>query len=176
MDLNCSITELHNIGEQRAKKLNHLGIFTAEDLLTHFPREYDDRSNICKIKDLVLNEENTFLAHVKGQGESTCIKNITFTRVKLYDKTGSILAVWYNQLYMKKAFEEHTEYLFTGKVQKKYGKLEVSAPEYEKAEIALNKIDHGLRGLHLARSPLRVLWLAAEDESLLRSLPLRISA
>ena len=140
MDLNCTVLELPNVGELRAKKLNSMGIFTAEDLLTHFPREYDDRSNVCKIKDLVANEENTFIAYVKGQGENIRIKNITFTRVKLYDETGSIFAVWYNQLYMKKAFAEKTEYLFTGKVQKKYGKLEVASPEYEKAEIALDKI------------------------------------
>ena len=90
MNLHCSITELPNIGEQRAKKLNSLGIITAEDVLTHFPREYDDRSNLCKIKDLVLNEENTFLAKVRGQGENIRIKNIVFTRVKLYDETGPI--------------------------------------------------------------------------------------
>lgn len=140
MDLSCPILELPNIGQQRAKKLNGMGIFTMEDLLTHFPREYDDRSHICKIKDLVLNEENTFIACAKGEGETIRIKNITFTRVKLYDETGSVFAVWYNQMYMKKAFAEKTEYLFKGKLQKKYGKLEVSSPEYEKADIAMNKI------------------------------------
>ena len=129
MDLNCTVSELPNVGEQRAKKLNSMGIYTAKDLLTHFPREYNDRSNICKIKDLVLNEENTFIACVKGQGESIRVKNITFTRIKLY-----------NQIYMKKAFDEKTQYLFTGKLQKKYGKLEVASPEYEKAEIAIDKI------------------------------------
>ena len=77
MDLNCTVSELPNVGEQRAKKLNSMGIYTAKDLLTHFPREYNDRSNICKIKDLVLNEENTFIACVKGQGESIRVKNIT---------------------------------------------------------------------------------------------------
>ncbi len=140
MDLNCTVSELPNVGEQRAKKLNSMGIYTAKDLLTHFPREYNDRSNICKIKDLVLNEENTFIACVKGQGESIRVKNITFTRIKLYDETGSVFAVWYNQIYMKKAFDEKTQYLFTGKLQKKYGKLEVASPEYEKAEIAIDKI------------------------------------
>ena len=140
MDLSCPILELPNIGQQRAKKLNGMGIFTVEDLLTHFPREYDDRSHVCKIKDLVLNEENTFIACAKGEGETIRIKNMTFTRVKLYDETGSVFAVWYNQIYMKKAFIEKTEYLFKGKLQKKYGKLEVSSPEYEKADIAMNKI------------------------------------
>ena len=140
MDLNCTVSELPNVGEQRAKKLNSMGIYTAKDLLTHFPREYNDRSNICKIKDLVLNEENTFIACVKGQGESIRVKNITFTSIKLYDETGSVFAVWYNQIYMKKAFDEKTQYLFTGKLQKKYGKLEVASPEYEKAEIAIDKI------------------------------------
>ncbi len=140
MDLVCPVLELPNVGEQRAKKLNRMGIFTAEDLLTHFPREYDDRSNVRKIKELVVNEENTFLAFVKEQSESVRIKNITLTRMKLYDETGSVYGVWYNQLYMKKAFLEKTQYLFTGKLQKKYGRLEVASPEYEKAETAMVKI------------------------------------
>ena len=41
---------------------------------------------------------------------------------------------------LKKAFLEKTQYLFTGKLQKKYGRLEVASPEYEKAETAMVKI------------------------------------
>ncbi len=35
---------------------------------------------------------------------------------------------------MKTALQENTVYIFSGKLQKKYGKLEVLSPEYEKAE------------------------------------------
>ena len=50
MDLNCTVFRTAQCRRAESKKLNSMGIYTAKDLLTHFPREYNDRSNICKIK------------------------------------------------------------------------------------------------------------------------------
>lgn len=50
------------------KKAHRLGIMTVEDLLTHYPREYKDRSEILKIADLPPDEPATFLAADKGGG------------------------------------------------------------------------------------------------------------
>ena len=38
--------------KSRARLFNNLDIFTIEDILTHFPREYEDRSNLKKIAEL----------------------------------------------------------------------------------------------------------------------------
>ena len=51
MDWNSPVSALKGIGEQRERKLQKLGISTIEDLLTHYPREYKDRSEILKIAD-----------------------------------------------------------------------------------------------------------------------------
>lgn len=132
MRLDSDVIELNSIGEQRAKKLHIIGIDTVKDLIEHFPRDYDDRSHIKKIKELSVNEENTFLAKIEGSGENIRIQNKILTRVKLKDDTAVITALWYNQPYRKTALELRAEYLFTGKVQKKYSKLEVISPEFEK--------------------------------------------
>lgn len=134
MNLDSPVTEICGVGERRAKGLFRMGIFTAGDLISHFPREYDDRSQVKKIKDLVIDKENTFRGKVMGKGENIRIRNITFTRLKISDETGSVNGVWYNQPYMKTALKEQAEYIFTGKLQKKFGKLEVLSPEYEKVE------------------------------------------
>ena len=60
MEWNTPVQELKGIGEQRQKKLQKLDIFTIEDLLTHYPREYKDRSEIIKIADLVV----VFVDHI----------------------------------------------------------------------------------------------------------------
>ena len=39
-----SVLDLSGIGEQRAKKLEKLGITRAGDLLAHYPRDYEERS------------------------------------------------------------------------------------------------------------------------------------
>lgn len=132
MEKNSPITELKNIGEQRAKKLNRMDIFTIEDLLEHYPRDYKDRSRIVSICDLEENEENTFIARVKGEGTTGRHGRLTFTKVRVYDKTGEISLLWYNQPYMKTALQVGEAYLFTGKIQSKHKGREIVSPEYEK--------------------------------------------
>ena len=52
-DLTTDVRYVKGIGEQRAKGLEKLGIRTLRDLISYFPRAYDDRRAYKKIKDLV---------------------------------------------------------------------------------------------------------------------------
>lgn len=131
MDWSSDVRELKGIGEQRQKKLEKLGIFTIADLLRHYPREYKDRSQITKIAELPLNETAVFLAQVKEEGQNSRHGRLIYTRMKVYDETGAVWVVWYNQPYMKNALKIGEWYLFTGKLQQKYGKKEIPSPEYE---------------------------------------------
>ena len=131
MEWNDAILDLKNVGEQRAKKLNRLGIQTIGDLLEHYPRDYKDRSRMVTIADLSETEENTFVARVRGEGQSIRRGRLVMTKVQAYDETGEITLVWYNQPYMKTTFQPNESYLFTGKMQKKYGRMEIASPEYE---------------------------------------------
>lgn len=132
MDWSSDVRELKGIGEQRQKKLEKLGIFTIADLLRHYPREYKDRSQITKIAELPLQETAVFLAQVKEEGQNSRHGRLIYTRMKVYDETGTVWVVWYNQPYMKNALKIGEWYLFTGKLQQKYGKKEIPSPEYER--------------------------------------------
>ena len=52
-DLNTDVRYIKGIGEQRAKALGKLGIATLRDLISYFPRAYDDRTLLRRIADLV---------------------------------------------------------------------------------------------------------------------------
>ena len=132
MDWNSPVSLLKGIGEQREKKLQKLGISTIEDLLTHYPREYKDRSEILKIADLPMEEPSTFLAQVKEEGQNSRHGRLVYTRMKVYDETGSVGVLWYNQPYMKNSLKIGEWYLFSGKLQKKYGRTEILSPEIER--------------------------------------------
>ena len=43
---------LRGVGPEKAKLLNKLGIEKIEDLITYFPREYEDRSMAKKVSEL----------------------------------------------------------------------------------------------------------------------------
>ena len=47
-NLDKDIKFVKGIGPKRADKLNKLGIFTINDLVFNFPRQYEDRNNIKK--------------------------------------------------------------------------------------------------------------------------------
>lgn len=132
MDWNSPVSLLKGIGEQRERKLQKLGISTIEDLLTHYPREYKDRSEILKIADLPMDEPSTFLAQVKEEGQNSRHGRLVYTRMKVYDETGSVGVLWYNQPYMKNSLKIGEWYLFSGKLQKKYGRTEILSPEIER--------------------------------------------
>ena len=132
MDWNSSVSLLKGIGEQRERKLQKLGIMTIADLLTHYPREYKDRSEILKIADLPMEESSTFLAQVKEEGQNSRHGRLVYTRMKVYDETGSVGVLWYNQPYMKNSLKIGEWYLFSGKLQKKYGRTEILSPEVER--------------------------------------------
>ena len=131
--LNDSVTEIKGIGTKKAQTLNNLGIFTVNDLIEHFPRDYEDRSQVKDIADLTENEENTFFALVSAVPENVHIRKMTVTKVKLSDSTGSVNAVWYNQPFIKNALKKDEEYIFTGVYKKSGYRREVSSPEFEKA-------------------------------------------
>ena len=133
MLLNDSVTEIKGIGTKKAQTLNNLGIFTVNDLIEHFPRDYEDRSQVKDIADLAENEENTFFALVSAVPENVHIRKMTVTKVKLSDSTGSVNAVWYNQPFIKNALKKDEEYIFTGIYKRRGYQREVSSPEFEKA-------------------------------------------
>lgn len=132
MEWNSPVSSLKGIGEQRERKLQKLGIATIEDLLTHYPREYKDRSEILKIADLPMEEPSTFLAQVKEEGQNIRHGRLVYTRMKVYDETGAVGVLWYNQPYMKNSLKIGEWYLFSGKLQKKYGRTEILSPEVER--------------------------------------------
>ena len=57
IDLKQSVQYVKGVGPTRASLLNKLGIYTLEDLITFFPRTYEDRSKAKNIAELMDKEE-----------------------------------------------------------------------------------------------------------------------
>lgn len=57
MDLKKEVQFIKGVGPSRVKLLNKLGIYDLEDLITYYPRTYEDRSKPKNIIDLQNGEE-----------------------------------------------------------------------------------------------------------------------
>ena len=132
VDLNKDIKYIKGVGPNRAVLLNKLGIFTLGDLITYYPRDYEDRSKPKKICDVVNGEEVLVQGIVQSKlVESRIRKGLTLYRTKIADDTGFMEIVWYNQSYLKNQIKQGQVYNFFGKVSLKYNKKEMNSPVFD---------------------------------------------
>lgn len=131
-DLYKDIQYIKGVGPNRAKLLNKLGIFTLEDLITYFPREYEDRSKPTNIIELVDGTEALIEAiPVAKMSEVFIRRNLTLYKLIVRDSTGTCQITWYNQPYLKNTFKPNQKYKFYGKVNNKYGKVDMQSPVFD---------------------------------------------
>ena len=138
MDLQKNIQYVKGVGASRAKALNSLNIHTLEDMITHFPRIYEDRSIPKKISELKDEEE----ALIEGLA-LTNVQEILANRLKIYklaveDETGICYITWFNQSYIKAIIKRGNKYKFFGKVKIKSGRIEMASPVFDSDEKTVN--------------------------------------
>ncbi len=113
-----SITALSGVGTKRAAALGKLGIFTLEDLLSHFPRTYEDRTVTKKILELCDEETVCIRAVVSSSVQTNIVrKNLKIHTVKVTDGTGFLELVWFNNPYIERRLKKGETYIFYGKVR-----------------------------------------------------------
>jgi len=138
-NLDKNIQYIKGVGEARAKLLNKLGIFTLRDLITYYPRTYEDRSVPKKIEELVDGEEALIeVMPVTRVNEVRIRKNMTIIKMSARDDTGVCQLTWFNQPYLRQMFRPGEYYKFYGKVSKKGSKVEMNSPVYDKIEDTKN--------------------------------------
>ncbi len=130
--LDASVGRLQNVGPALLRRLQKLGIYTVGDLLYHFPRRYDDYSQLKTISQLVYNEEVTLLLTVcEAHTRQTQRAGMTVTNVRLADPTGTIQAVFFNQPYLQQQFRPGRRIVISGRVDQDLGRLAFKQPEWE---------------------------------------------
>lgn len=123
---------LKGVGEARAALFQKLGLFTVGDVITHYPRDYEDRSRLRKLCELQDGEECSFEGVIASKvNESRPRKGLTVSRVSIRDESGLINATWFNQPYLKNFFKPGERYIFYGKITKRRT-FEVLNPVYER--------------------------------------------
>jgi len=139
LDLSKDVKFVKGVGPNRVKLLNQLGIFTLYDLITYFPREHEDRSKAKEIAYLQDGETVLFEGYVVSRmSEIRIRKGLTLYKLIIRDGTGTCTATWYNQPYLKQRFKVNEKYKFYGKINNKFGKIDVQSPTFEEIEKSKN--------------------------------------
>lgn len=126
------------VGPNNLPLLQKLGINTLGDLITFFPRNYEDRSKPKRINELVDGEEALIDVICASQiNETRFARNKVMLKMIVRDETGDCVLTWFNQTYLKNKFKIGERYQFYGKVSIKYGRIEMTRPVFDKQ--GLNK-------------------------------------
>lgn len=129
--LDTKVTNLAYVGSIYRDRLARLNIETVKDLLYHIPFRYDDYTQISDIAHLNTGETVTIKATVLD------IKNIftktgkRLTEATVYDDTGQLKIIWFNQIFLTKVIKPNEVFLFSGKADWFARKIAMISPSYE---------------------------------------------
>ncbi len=84
------VTYVKGVGPKVAYYLNKLGIYTALDLITYFPRKHIDYSSRTLIKKLREGETTTIFGYIKSVSSFNTKNNLSVTKVRIQDESGSL--------------------------------------------------------------------------------------
>ena len=121
MELSDDVRMVKHVGPKKAQLLKKLGIETVYDLVTYYPRAYEDESTISHISELHAGERESVLGTIMNISERTVRRNMTILKVMISDGTGFVQVVWFNQRYLKKQLKTGSRIFIKGKVQYAYG-------------------------------------------------------
>jgi len=132
LKLSDSVSKARGIGPRYLRYLEKLGIKTVKDLLWYFPFRYEDFSKIKKINELQPETR----ASIKGVVKKTSLrrsfrKKMFILEALIEDETGEIIAIWFNQPYLRKNIPLGATISLSGKIAQKGKRIIISSPAYE---------------------------------------------
>ncbi len=133
--LGASVTVLPGIGERHAQTLARLDLHTLGDLLYHFPRRYDDYTQLKPINRLWYGEEVTVIGTVeKVSTRRIHGRKLQIVEALITDGSGTLRVTWFNQPWIAKRLRRGTLVVTSGKVEQYLGRLIMTNPEWELLE------------------------------------------
>ena len=129
VDLLKDAKYIKGVGPNRIKQLNSLGIYTLEDVISYYPRGYENRGIKKDIAELVDGEDALIEAKcVSKMTEIRIRKNMTIYKLVVRDETATCTLTWFNVPFLKKRFIVGDTYKFFGKVKRKLNQIEMMTP------------------------------------------------
>ena len=131
VDLEKDVKYIKGVGPNRVKLLNKLNIFTLHDLITYFPRTYEDRGKVKNISECIDGEETLIEAVACGIISEVRLKGKTMQKLIVRDETGTATITWFNHSYLKSIFRVGQKYKFYGKISNMFGKISMNSPVFD---------------------------------------------
>ena len=132
LNLNSDVRYLKGIGEKKAQALNKLGVFSLYDLLSFFPRKYEDRSEYKPIA-ICQNGENVCVRAFVANDPSlvTVRRGMSLVKLRVADESGIMDITFFNRPYVKNQLHKGEDYIFYGKIETMGSRKSMTNPVFE---------------------------------------------
>ena len=126
------VTILKGVGPTKAKQFAQLNIFTLGDLICHFPRAYEDRTQLTTIDKLEVDKPACFRAMVMNTPRTAKVrKGLDVTKVQVADHTARLNLTFFNQRFTTEQLQYGKEYIFYGAVSGDFIGYNMTSPVFE---------------------------------------------
>ncbi|MFZ2126609.1 MAG: ATP-dependent DNA helicase RecG [Candidatus Microsaccharimonas sp.] len=172
MNLTTSLDHIKGVGEKTAEQFALAGLHTVNDLITFLPRAYEDFSEVTSIADISPGKR-TIKARCEKIATRPVRRGLRITTATLYDDTGKLQAVWFNQPYREKQLKTGEEFYFSGEFEFNFNRYQLSNPSAEKVSempVQTDRILPIYRAIHGLKTPL-VRKILSELRPLMTMLP-----
>lgn len=130
--LDNPVSDLMGVGSALATRLKKLKVETVEDLIYHYPRRYDDFSQVLPISKLLPGPVTIEAQILRVATKRTRKRGFTITEALIDDGSGAIKATWFNQPYLAKSLPQNVPVYVAGNLEFKYNQYALQNPVVER--------------------------------------------
>ncbi len=133
--LNAPLTVISGIGEETAKKLRNLNLYTLKDLLYNFPRDYHDFSQAKTINRIMYGDTLTVIGTIQSiHARDARSGKVSIVEAVVGDSTGNLRVTWFNRKFLVNQYHPGDQVSLSGTVKQYLGRLVMDNPEIEPLE------------------------------------------
>jgi ATP-dependent DNA helicase RecG len=121
MELSDDIQVLKGVGPKKHGILKRLGISTLYDLITYYPRTYDDQSVLVPIAELGPDVKASVAGTLMHVSERRSARGLHVLTALIGDGTGFLQITWFNQKFLQPKLQPGRKIFATGLTAYAYG-------------------------------------------------------
>lgn len=129
------IRYVRGIGPKKSELFALAGIQTLDDVLRYYPRDYEDHTCITPIQELEAGQKACICATVGTIPYVRKLRrDLDIAKLRVFDETGTLDIVFYNQRYAALQLHQGNTYLFYGRIAAEGNALCMYRPTIESCE------------------------------------------
>ncbi|NMB53584.1 MAG: ATP-dependent DNA helicase RecG [Leptolinea sp.] len=133
--LSAPLTVISGIGEETARKLQNLNLYTLKDLLYNFPRDYHDFSQAKTINRIMYGDTLTVIGTIQSiHARDARSGKVSIVEAVIGDSTGNLRITWFNRRFLVNQYHPGDQVSVSGTIKQYLGRLMMDNPEIEPLE------------------------------------------